>query len=111
MSLRRRISKCRTSIATVFVYAASPICVSRNKPQPITVCWVEGLEMETNMPEFNSTNTRNFRRPLCHWEASISNSPDDDRYDPGHRSLYVLGFGIAGAIFANAFVFIYFVSF
>jgi hypothetical protein len=63
------------------------------------------------MPEFDSTNTHAFRRPLCDWEASISISRGDDRYDPGHRSLYVLGFGIAGAIFANAIVFIYFVSF
>ena len=38
----------------------------------------------------------------------ISTSRDDTR-DPGdHRVLYVLGFGIAGAILSNALVFIYF---
>jgi hypothetical protein len=36
-------------------------------------------------------------------------SQDDARQGPmGHQILYVLGFGIAGAIFANALVFIYF---
>ena len=36
-------------------------------------------------------------------------SQDDARQDPsGHRMLYVLGFGIAGAILSNMLVFIYF---
>jgi hypothetical protein len=39
-------------------------------------------------------------------------SQDDARQDPaGHRVLYVLGFGIAGAIFANAAIFAYFALF
>ena len=37
----------------------------------------------------------------------ISISRDDNR-DHDHRTLYVLGFGIAGAIVTNALVFIYF---
>jgi hypothetical protein len=36
-------------------------------------------------------------------------SQDAARQGPmGHQVLYVLGFGLAGAIFANALVFIYF---
>ena len=39
-------------------------------------------------------------------------SQDDARQDPsGHRTLYVLGFGIAGAILSNTVVFIYFALF
>jgi hypothetical protein len=35
-------------------------------------------------------------------------SRDDTRDPADHRMLYVLGFGIAGAVVTNAFVFIYF---
>ena len=38
----------------------------------------------------------------------ISMSQDDTRDQADHRVLYVLGFGIAGAIVTNALVFIYF---
>jgi hypothetical protein len=38
----------------------------------------------------------------------ISISRDDTRDHANHRMLYVLGFGIAGAIVTNALVFIYF---
>jgi hypothetical protein len=41
----------------------------------------------------------------------ISTSRDDSRDAADHRVLYVLGFGIAGAIITNALVFIYFVVF
>ena len=41
--------------------------------------------------------------------APIVVSQDDARQGPmGHQMLYVLGFGLAGAIFANGLVFIYF---
>ena len=40
--------------------------------------------------------------------APISTSRDDTRDYADHRVLYVLGFGIAGAIVTNALVFIYF---
>jgi hypothetical protein len=41
--------------------------------------------------------------------APIVVSQDDARQGPaGHRMLYVLGFGLAGAISANGLVFIYF---
>jgi hypothetical protein len=38
----------------------------------------------------------------------ISTARDDTRDPADHRVLYVLGFGIAGAILSNALVFIYF---
>ena len=38
----------------------------------------------------------------------VSISQDDTRDPADHRVLYVLGFGIAGAIVSNALVFIYF---
>jgi hypothetical protein len=41
----------------------------------------------------------------------IAVSPDDARDHADHRVLYVLGFGIAGAIITNALVLIYFVVF
>jgi hypothetical protein len=45
-------------------------------------------------------------------KALFTISQDDARQDPiGHQALYVLGFGIAGAILANMLVFIYFASF
>ena len=40
--------------------------------------------------------------------APISTSRDDARDHADHRVLYVLGFGIAGAIVTNALVVIYF---
>jgi hypothetical protein len=45
-------------------------------------------------------------------KAPTTISQDDAQPDPmGHRVLYVLGFGLAGAILANMLVFIYFISF
>jgi hypothetical protein len=50
---------------------------------------------------------RHFTTP-----GPIMISHDDSREDPaGRRTLYVLGFGIAGAILANTLVFAYFASF
>jgi hypothetical protein len=44
--------------------------------------------------------------------VAITISQDAARQGPiGHQVLYVLGFGLAGAILANALVFIYFTSF
>ena len=45
-------------------------------------------------------------------QAPTMISQDDARQEPtGYRVLYVLGFGLAGAIFADTLVSIYFVSF
>jgi hypothetical protein len=38
----------------------------------------------------------------------VSISREDTRDHASHRMLYVLGFGIAGAIVTNALVFVYF---
>ena len=49
------------------------------------------------------------REPACFAaRVPISISRDDPRDHADHRMLYVLGFGLAGAIVTNAFVFIYF---
>jgi len=42
--------------------------------------------------------------------VSISISRDDTHDHANHRMLYVLGFGITGAIVTNALVFIYFAA-
>jgi hypothetical protein len=45
-------------------------------------------------------------------KAPITISQDDARQGPmGHQVLYVLAFGLAGAILANMLLFIYFASF
>jgi len=60
------------------------------------------------MAGFDPASTPHSRRACA--IARIVSSRDDA--DPsGHRVLYVLGLGIAGAIFSNALVFIYFASF
>jgi hypothetical protein len=62
------------------------------------------------MTKFNSaeipiSNSKPFAE-----QAPIMISQDDARQGSmGHQVLYVLGFGLAGAIVANALVFIYFV--
>jgi hypothetical protein len=47
----------------------------------------------------------------CPTRVPIASSGDHDQKDPSEwRTLYVLGFGIAGAILANALLFAYFAS-
>jgi hypothetical protein len=47
----------------------------------------------------------------CPTRVPIAGSHDHDQKDPSERrALYVLGFGIAGAILANALLFIRFAS-
>jgi hypothetical protein len=61
------------------------------------------------MRVFDSAVTRVSRRAHSAPEAPIMISQDDARQDPAGRwVLYILGFGIAGAIFANAAIFAYF---
>jgi hypothetical protein len=60
--------------------------------------------------KLNSVEADRPDRPLA--RATITISQDAARQGPiGHQVLYVLGFGLAGAILANAVVFIYFTSF
>jgi len=64
------------------------------------------------MPAFDSAGTYVSKRAHCALEAPIMISQDDTRQGPsGHRMLYVLGFGLAGAILSNTLVFIYFAMF
>jgi hypothetical protein len=64
------------------------------------------------MSELNSAETNTSRRAHFDTQAPIMISRDDHRQDPaGQRTLYVLGFGIAGAILSNMAVFMYFTSF
>ena len=64
------------------------------------------------MPMFDSAVTHISRRAHSASEAPIMISQDDAGQDPaGRRVLYILGLGIAGAIFVNAAIFAYFVLF
>jgi hypothetical protein len=61
------------------------------------------------MTKFDSAEMPISKRIPFAAKAPIMISQDDAWQGPmGHQILYVLGFGIAGAIFANALVFIYF---
>jgi hypothetical protein len=62
------------------------------------------------MSELDSAETHNTRPAQFTVEAPIIISQDHARQGPAdHQVLYVLGFGVAGAILANMLVFIYFV--
>jgi hypothetical protein len=64
------------------------------------------------MPAFDSIETHISRRTRPASQASIMISQDGTQEDPsGRRVLFILGFGIAGAIFANAIIFGYFTLF
>ena len=61
------------------------------------------------MPAFDSAETPMSRRKDSASKASIMIPRDGARQDfSGRRALYILGFGTAGAIFANAIIFGYF---
>jgi hypothetical protein len=66
------------------------------------------------MSELDSTKKHHSAQ--CALEAPViicQNDPqqDESQQDPtGHQVLYVLGFGIAGAILANMTLFLYFFS-
>jgi hypothetical protein len=64
------------------------------------------------MPTFNAAGTHVSKRAHCASKPPIMISQDDARQGhSGHRMLYVLGFGLAGAILSNMLVFIYFAMF
>jgi hypothetical protein len=64
------------------------------------------------MPALDSAHTRVSERAHCASEGSIMISQDNARQGPsGHRMLYVLGLGLAGAILSNMLVFLYFAMF
>ena len=64
------------------------------------------------MSKLSSAETNMRRRAHFDNQAPIMISRDDLGQDPaGWRTLYVLGFGIAGAILSNMVLFMYFASF
>ena len=64
------------------------------------------------MPAIDSADTHISKRAHCALEAPIMISQDDAKQGPsGHQMLYVLAFGLAGAILSNMLVFIYFAMF
>jgi hypothetical protein len=64
------------------------------------------------MTAFDTADTHTSKRARCALEAPTMIFQEHARQDPsGNRMLYVLGFGIAGAILSNMFVFIYFALF
>ena len=64
------------------------------------------------MTKFDSAETPISKRTDFAKQALIVLPHDDSRQGfAGRRTLYVLGFGIAGAILANMVVFFYFASF
>ena len=64
------------------------------------------------MTKFDFAEIHISKRAHFAVQAPTMISQDDARQEPtGYRVLYVLGFGLAGAIFADTLVFIYFVSF
>ena len=71
-----------------------------------------GLERRPTMPAFDAADTRVSKHAHCASKGPIMISQNDARQGPsGHRMLYVLGFGLAGAILSNMLVFIYFAMF
>ena len=64
------------------------------------------------MTKFDFAEIRISKRAHFAVQAPTMISQDDARQEPtGYQVLYVLGFGLAGAIFGDTLVFIYFVSF
>ena len=64
------------------------------------------------MTKFDFAEIHISKRAHFPVQAPTMISQDDARQEPtGYQVLYVLGFGLAGAIFADTLVFIYFVSF
>jgi hypothetical protein len=62
--------------------------------------------------DFDSAEMHVSKRAHCAEEAPIVISQDDARQGPsGHHMLYVLAFGLAGAILSNILVFTYFAMF
>jgi hypothetical protein len=80
----------------------------RNKRCPREVCLWQTVRWELAMSTLDLTEQPARERAGLAAPVPISISRDDTRDPADHRMLYVLGFGIAGAIVTNALVFIYF---
>ena len=64
------------------------------------------------MSEIDSVGTHGDSRAQLSPRPAAASSQDETCHDPaGNRTLYVLGFGILGAILTNTLVFVFFASF
>jgi hypothetical protein len=77
-----------------------------NKRRPREVSFGKRSQGSLAMSKLDLTEQHACERASA--PVPISISLDDTRDHVDHRVLYVLGFGIAGAIVTNALVFIYF---
>jgi hypothetical protein len=80
----------------------------RNKHCPREVSFGKRSDGASPMSKLDLTEQHARQRAGFAAQAPIPISRDDSRDHADHRMLYVLGFGIAGAIVTNALVFIYF---
>jgi hypothetical protein len=88
----------------------SQIVDHRNKRRPRQVSFGKRSHGRLAMSKLDLTEQHARERAGFAARAPISTSRDDTRDHADHRVLYVLGFGIAGAIVTNALVFIYFAA-
>jgi hypothetical protein len=86
----------------------SQIVAHRNKRRPRQVSFGKRSHGSLAMSKLDLTELHARERIGFAARVPISTSRDDTRDHADHRVLYVLGFGIAGAIVTNALVFIYF---
>jgi hypothetical protein len=64
------------------------------------------------MSKINTVERHTGKHEQIPLKPAAVSSQDEGCWDAaGHRTLYVLGFGVLGAISTNTLVFIYFVSF
>ena len=102
-----------------FYSRRSRICVEhsqfvehRNKHRPREVFPpANGRYGSLTMSKVDLTEQRTAQSARLAVRMPIAISPDSARDTADHRVLYILGFGIAGAIVTNGLVFIYFVLF
>ena len=96
--------------ATVLTNACQPsqFVEHRNKRCPREVPFGKRSDGSLAMSELDLTEQHAHERTGFAAPMPISISRDDTRDLADHRMLYVLGFGIAGAIVSNTLVFIYF---
>jgi hypothetical protein len=81
-------------------------CSGITEDQTQSLCWELDTYRSATMTELDCVTTT--KRPT---QVPIVASHDQDRQDPSdRRTLYVLGFGIAGAILANSLLLVYFAS-
>jgi hypothetical protein len=88
----------------------SQIVEHRNKCHPREVSFGKRSDGSLAMSKLDLTEQHAREHAGFAAQVPIPISRDDSRDHADHRVLYVLGFGIAGAIVTNALVFIYFAA-